>query len=81
MTTVDIRPRFAGCVNIIRSAPNGSWIEVELLVQGPRGGLKKHAFRLDLFAACEIAQKAQHAIDAQKKHLERLQQMANGTGW
>lgn len=78
---VDIRPRFAGCVNIVRAAPNGSWIEVELLAKGPRGGYTRHVFKLDLFDASDIARKVQECIRAQRQHLDRIQARANGEGY
>ncbi|MGH8899424.1 MAG: hypothetical protein ACRDZ4_20960 [Egibacteraceae bacterium] len=81
VTRVDITPRWAGCVNIIRSAPNGAWIEVELLAQGPLGGVRKHCFKLDLFDASDIARKVQECITAQRQHLDRVQSRANGTGF
>ena len=81
MTTVDIRPRWSGCVNIIRTAPNGAWLEIELLARGPRGGSTKHSFRLDLFGASEIARKVQECIAAQRNHLDCIQARANGMGY
>jgi len=80
-TLVDIRPRWAGCVNIVRAAGDGAWIEVELLAQGPRGGATKHCFRLDLFDASDIARKVQDCIAAQRQHLDRIQARANGVGF
>lgn len=81
-TVVDIRSKLRGCVNIVRTAPNGSWVEVELITFGPRGGRgDKHVFRLDLFDATDIARAVQQALTAQAQHLERMRSRARSEGY
>lgn len=80
-TFVDICGRWAGCVSIVRSAPNGAWVEVEIVARGPRGGHTKHVVRMDLFDASDIARAVQGCIRAQRQHLDRIQSRANGEGF
>jgi len=76
---LDISDVSRGYAEVVETAPNGSWVEIEAVEFTKKGNIKRQLrLRLDIFSAANIACRVHSAITAQEQHAKRLRTMAGG---